>query len=68
MAARLTAAAEEMRRKSTDVRTETLPVEVRMVIEQILATVRDHEQRVVSIEAFQSALIREATSKLRGAA
>ena len=64
MAARLTAAALEMRLKKP----ETLPIEARMVIDQVIATVRDHEARIASIEGFQSALIREATSKLKGAA
>lgn len=68
MAARLTAAALEMRRKSVDVKTETLPPEVRMVIDQIIATVKDHEERIAGMEGFQGALIREATSKLKGAA
>ena len=64
MAARLTAAALEMRLKKP----ETLPPDVRMVIDQVIATVRDHGERIASIEGFQSALIREATSKLKGAA
>ena len=68
MAARLTAAAQEMRRKSVDVKTETLPPEVRMVIDQVLATVKDHENRIAGMEGFQAALIREATTKLKGAA
>ena len=64
MAARLTAAALEMRLKKN----ETLPLEVRTAIDRVIATVLDHEERIASIEAFQTALIREATSKLKGAA
>jgi len=64
MAARLTAAALEMRLKKN----ETLPTEVRTAIDRVIATVLDHEERIASIEAFQTALIREATSKLKGAA
>lgn len=64
MAARLTAAALEMRLKKN----ETLPIEVRTAIDRVIATVLDHEERIASIEGFQSALIREATSKLKGAA
>ena len=64
MAARLTAAALEMRLKEN----ETLPIEVRTAIDRVIATGLDHEERIASIEAFQSALIREATSKLKGAA
>jgi hypothetical protein len=64
MAARLTAAALEMRLKKN----ETLPTEVRTAIDTILATVQGYEERIASIEGFQSALIREATTKLKGAA
>lgn len=64
MAARLTAAALEMRLQKN----ETLPTEVRTAIDTILATVQGYEERIASIEGFQSALIREATSKLKGAA
>ena len=63
MAARLTAAALEMRLQKN----ETLPTEVRTAIDTILATVQGYEERIALIEAFQSALIREATSKLKGA-
>ena len=64
MAARLTAAALEMRLKKN----ETLPTEVRTAIDKILATVQGYEERIASIEGFQTALIREATSKLKGEA
>lgn len=64
MAARLTAAALEMRLQKN----ETLPPEVRTAIDTILATVQGYEERIASIEGFQSALIREATTKLKGAA
>lgn len=64
MAARLTAAALEMRLQKN----ETLPTEVRTAIDTILATVQGYEERIASIEGFQSALIREATTKLKGAA
>jgi len=64
MAARLTAAALEMRLQKN----ETLPTEVRTAIDTILATVQGYEERIASIEGFQTALIREATSKLKGAA
>ena len=64
MAARLTAAALEMRLQKH----ETLPPEVRTAIDTILATVQGYEERIASIEGFQSALIREATTKLKGAA
>ncbi len=64
MAARLTAAALEMRLQKN----ETLPTEDRTAIDTILATVQGYEERIASIEGFQSALIREATTKLKGAA
>lgn len=70
-AARVAAAAEEMRKKAVardTIRTETLPPEVRMVIDQLRATVMDHERRIAVVEAFQSALIKEAVSKMKGAA
>jgi hypothetical protein len=72
-AARIAAAAEEMRSKAIEreIKTETretLPDEVRMVIDQIVATVKDHERRLVMAETFQEALIREATRKMQGAA
>lgn len=68
-ASRVAAAADEMRRKATnrEVHTEKLPPEVRMVIDQLIATVNDHEKRMTSVEAFQGALIREATTKLSAA-
>ena len=47
---------------------EFLPPEVRTLIDQMLATIKDHEQRLVASEQFQNALIREAANKLRGAA
>ena len=64
MAARLTAAALEMRLKKN----ETLPTEVRTAIDRVIATVQGYEERIALIEGFQTALIREATSKLKGAA
>lgn len=70
-AARVAAAAEEMRRKATEketIRTETLPPEIRIVIDQLRATVVDHEKRLVGVETFQAALIREAVTKMKGAA
>lgn len=64
MAARLTAAALEMRLQKN----ETLPIEVRTAIDRVIATVQGYDERIASIEGFQAALIREATSKLKGAA
>lgn len=70
LASAVSAAAEEMRKKAVhkEIRTESLPPEVRMVIDQALATIRDHEQRLVGIEAFRDCLVKEAAIKLRGAA
>jgi len=69
-AAQVAAAAEEMRRKATnkEVRTETLPPEDRTLIDKMVADLQKMHQRLEQAEAFQSALIREATSKLKGAA
>lgn len=62
-AAKVAAAAEEMRRKGmlTEIKTETLPPEVRKIIE-------DHEQRLKQAEQFLNALIREAANKLKDVA
>lgn len=56
------------RAKNTEIRTETLPPEVRMVIEQMKATLSDHETRVALLERINQALVAEASAKVRGAA
>lgn len=68
-AERIASAAEEMRRKQVqrDIRTETLPPEIRMVIEQLKAVAQDHEKRITGIEAFREVLITEAVAKIRAA-
>lgn len=65
---RTRAVIEQAKRRSETVRTEALPQEVRMVIDQMCATIRDHESRVVKLEAYINALLKEAKSTLRGAA
>jgi hypothetical protein len=66
--ARTQAIIEQARKRSEVIKTETLPPEVRMVIDQMLATIKDHEVRLAQTEGFQSALVCEATNKLKGAA
>ena len=69
-AAQVTAAAEEMRRRSVDkeFHTEKLPPEFRLIVDKMVADLRAMEQRLAQAESFQSALIREATSKLKDVA
>lgn len=59
-----------LRKPSTHTREvkETLPQEVRMLIEQLRETIKDHEQRLATQEAFRNGLIGEATNKLKGVA
>jgi ribosomal 50S subunit-associated protein YjgA (DUF615 family) len=68
-AAQVAKAAEEMRRKgvSTEIRTETLPPEIRMVIDQLKAVAQDHEKRLTGVEAFRDTLVTEAQNKARAA-
>lgn len=64
--ARTRAVIEHARRKS-EVR-ETLPSEVRMVIEQLKAAQSDHETRIALLERINQALVAEASAKMKGAA
>lgn len=51
-----------------EVRSETLPPEVKAIIEQMIATLDNHETRLARLEATNAALITEAVAKIRGAA
>lgn len=66
----VTAAAVLMRksRERVETKIETLPQEVRLLIEQMRATCSDHERRLAQLERVNQALVAEASAKVRGAA
>lgn len=67
--ARTNAVIEHARRRAVEreIR-EKLPEELKLIVEQIFATLADHEKRIVGTEKFQGALIGEAATKMKGAA
>ena len=55
-------------RRVRETHKESLPQEVRMVIEQMKAMLNDHEGRLAQLERINQALVAEAFAKVKGAA
>lgn len=55
-------------RRIRETHKESLPAEVRMVIEQMKAMLNDHESRLAMLERINQALVAEAAAKVKGAA
>lgn len=55
-------------RRVRETHKESLPAEVRMVIEQLKAQSNDQEARLAKLEGIMSAFVAEAIARIKGAA